>query len=91
MKQETQNKLLNNLNLNNYYFEFSPTETSAGAILLYIANHLSYKCRNNLNIYKKMNWNLLLLKLPNQENQILLWEPFTDIHIWILLTLIAVT
>ena len=43
--------LLNNLNLNNYSFEFTPTETSAGGTLLYIANHLSYKCRNDLNIY----------------------------------------
>ena len=58
-----QASLLNNLNLNNYSFEFTPTETSAGGTLLDIANHLSYKCRNDLNIYKRMNWNLLLLKL----------------------------
>ena len=32
--------LLNNLNLNNYSFEFTLTETSAGGTLLYIANHL---------------------------------------------------
>ena len=44
--------LLNNLNLNNYSFEFTPTETSAGSNLFYIANHLSYKCHNDLNIYK---------------------------------------
>ena len=44
---------LNNLNLNNYSFEFNPIETSAGGTLLYIANHLSYKYRNDLNIYKK--------------------------------------
>ena len=43
--------LLYNLNLNSYSFEFTPTETSAGGTLLYIANHLSYKCRNDLNIY----------------------------------------
>ena len=66
-----QASLLNNLNLNNHSFEFTPTETSAGGTLLYIANYLSYKCRNDLNIYKKMNWNLLLLKLSTQENQIL--------------------
>ena len=47
---------LNNLNLNNYSFEFPATETSAGGARLYIANYLSYnKCRNDLNIYKKMN------------------------------------
>ena len=34
-----------------------------------------------------MNWNLLLLTLSTQNNQILLWESFTDIHLWILLTL----
>ena len=36
--------LLNNLNLNNYSFEFTPTKTSAGGTLFYIANCLSYKC-----------------------------------------------
>ena len=45
--------LLNNLNLNNYSLEFTTTETCAGGNLLYIANHLSCKCRNDLNIYKK--------------------------------------
>ena len=45
--------LLNNLNLNNHYFEFTPTETSAGGTLLYITNHLSYKCCNDLKLYEK--------------------------------------
>ena len=45
--------LLNDLNLNNYSFEFTPAETSSGGALLYITNHLSCKCRNNLNIHKK--------------------------------------
>ena len=60
MKQESQDGQVsiksgpvNNLNLNNYSFEFTPTETSAGDTLLYIANHLLYKCCNDLNIYKK--------------------------------------
>ena len=48
-----QASLSNNLNLNNYSFEFTPTETSAGGTLLYIANHLSHKCHSDLNIYKK--------------------------------------
>ena len=34
--------LLNNLNLNNYSFEFTPTETCAGGALLYIANHINF-------------------------------------------------
>ena len=82
--------LLNNLNINSYSFESTPTQISTGGTLLYIANHLSYKCRNDLNI-RKMNWNLLLLKLSTQKSQILLWESFTDIHPWTLLTLIAIT
>ena len=45
--------LSNNLNLNNYSFKFIPTESCAGVTLLYIVNHLSYKCRSDLNIYKK--------------------------------------
>ena len=45
--------LTNNLNLNDYSFEFTPTEASAGGTLLYITNHLSNKCQNDLNIYKK--------------------------------------
>ena len=55
MQQESQKNvsLSNNLNLNNYSFEFSPTETFAGGTLLHIANHLSYKCRDDLNIYEK--------------------------------------
>ena len=40
--------LLNNLNINNYFFEFAPAETSAGGIPFYIANHLSCKCKNEL-------------------------------------------
>ena len=36
--------LLNNLDLNNYSFEFTLTKTSAGGTLLYIANYLSCKC-----------------------------------------------
>ena len=45
---KNQASLLNNLNFNNYSFEFTPIETSAGDILLYIANHLLYQCCNDL-------------------------------------------
>ena len=45
--------LLNNLNPNGYSYEFTPAETTPCGTLLYIANHVSYKCRNDLNIYQK--------------------------------------
>ena len=59
--------LLNNLNLNNYSFEFTPTETSAGGTLLYIANHLSYKCCNALNIYKKNELESTFIEIVNPK------------------------
>ena len=57
--------LLNNLNLNNYSFEFTPTETSVGGTLLYITNQLSYKCCNDLNIYKKNELESTFIKIVN--------------------------
>ena len=48
-----------NIELSNYSFEHTQntqhtTESSAGGTLLYMANHLSYKTRCDLNIYKKI-------------------------------------
>ena len=45
--------MLNNLNLDNYSYEFTPTETAAGGTLLRTANHLPYESYNDLKIYKK--------------------------------------
>ena len=42
-----------NISLKNYSVESTPTESSAGGTLFYIANHLSYKLHNGLNTYKK--------------------------------------
>ena len=84
--------LLNNLNINSYSFESTPTQISTGGTLLYIANHLSYKCFNYLNIYDKNKLASTFIEIFNpKKNQISLWASFTDIHLWILLTLIAVT
>ena len=44
--------LTSNINLNNYSFGFTHTESTAGGTLLYRANHSSYKSRNDLNLYK---------------------------------------
>ena len=60
------------MNLNNYSFEFTPTETSAGDTLFYIANRLSYKCRNDLNIYKKNELESTFIEIadPRKSNVI---------------------
>ena len=44
-----------NINLNNYSFETTPTESTAGGTILYVSNRLSYKPRTDLNMYKKMS------------------------------------
>ena len=81
--------LLNNLSFNNYSLEFTPTEAFSGGTLLYVANHLSHKCRNDLNIYKKSQLQSTLIKIFNPKKLILLWKSFTDIHLWVLLTLMS--
>ena len=67
MRITKQVSLSNNLNLNNYSFEFTSSETSAGGTLLYIANHLLYKCRNDLNIYKKNELESTFIKIVNPK------------------------
>ena len=59
--------LSNNLNLKNFSFEFTSTENSAGGTLLYIANHLSYKCQNDLNIYKKNEVESTFIEIVNPK------------------------
>ena len=54
-------------NLNNYSLEFTPTETSAGGTHLYISNHLSYKRRNDLNIYKKNELETTFTEIVNTK------------------------
>ena len=44
---------MSNINLNNYAFEVTPTESSARGTLIYVANHLAYKPKTDLQIYKK--------------------------------------
>ena len=53
------------MNINNYSSEFTTTETSAGGTLLYIANHLSHKRRNDLNIYKKSELESTFIEIVN--------------------------
>ena len=80
--------LLNNFNRNNYSREFTPTETTAGGTLLYIATHRSYKCRNDLNIYKKNELESTFMEIVNPKKPniivgVIYWHPsmdFTDFN-----------
>ena len=44
-------KIVKNINIPNFSYEFTPTESAAGGTLLYIADHLAYQNTNDLNIY----------------------------------------
>ena len=51
-------------------FEVTQTETSAGGTLPYIANHLSYECHNDLNIYKNNEMESIFVEVfnPRESN-----------------------
>ena len=70
-------------NILRQHTQHTPTESSSGGTLQYIANQLSYKTRSNLNICKK-NWIRIYFYWNSQlpKNLILLLAPFTDIKKW---------
>ena len=62
-----QTSLATNVNLRNYAIEFTPTESSAGGTLLYIASHLPYKLRLDLNIYKSNQLESTFVEIINPK------------------------
>ena len=59
--------LANDQTMNNFSFEFTPTESSASGTLLYVANHLSYKPRLDLNIYKSNELESTFIEIFNPK------------------------
>ena len=49
---KTARRLLSNINMNNYSYEHTPTESSKGGMLLYIDKNLRYRPRSDLTLYK---------------------------------------
>ena len=58
---------ISNISLNDYAFEFTPTESSAGGTLIYVANHLAYKPRTDLQIYKKHDLESTFIEIINPK------------------------
>ena len=56
---------MKNINIPNFSFEFTPTESTAGGTLLYIANHLTYQKWNGLNLYKINNLESTFIEITN--------------------------
>ena len=44
---------LSNIDLNNYTFEFTPTDSTKEGSLIYIEKDLRYKTRNDLNLFRE--------------------------------------
>ena len=61
-----------NIALKNYSVESIPAESSAGETLLYIANHLSYKPSNDLNISKKSELGSTFVEIINPKKSIII-------------------
>ena len=53
--------------MNNFSFEFTPTESSAGGTLLYVANYLSYNPRLGLHIYKSNELESTFIEVLNPK------------------------
>ena len=66
--QDTKNtNIVKNVNISNFSYEFTPTESTAGGTLLYIADHLVYQKRNDLNIYEKNYLESTFIEITNQS------------------------
>ena len=63
--------LTSKINLNNYSFEFTHTESTVGGTLLYRANHSSYKSRNDLNLYKANQPESTFIEIINSKKIII--------------------
>ena len=59
--------ITNSLKIKNYSVKFTPTKSSAGGTFSYIANHLSYKTRQDLNIYKKNELESTFIEIMNPK------------------------
>ena len=59
---KTSRPALSNIKINNYSYEYTPTEPSNGGTLLYIDNKLQHGLRKDLALYKSREKDLALYK-----------------------------
>ena len=60
---------INSINLKDYSYESCHAESSAGGTLLYISNHLSYKTRSDLCIYKSRKSESIFIEIANPKKK----------------------
>ena len=73
---------VSDIDLTNHSYEYFPTESSAGGTLLYIGNHVSYKPRNDLRIYKTVELESTFIELTNTKNPNLIIGVSMGIPVW---------
>ena len=61
------NNIVKNINIPNLSHEFTSTESTAGGTLLYIADHLAYQNRNDLNLYEINNLESMFIEMTNSN------------------------
>ena len=71
--------LTSNFIFNNYFFEFTPTGSTAVGTLLYIANHLSSKSLNDLKLCKANQLDSTFIEIKNSKKLILLLDVLINI------------
>ena len=59
---------LSNINLENYVYESTPTESSKGGTMLYVDKQLTYRLRKDLMMYKSKEIESTFIELFNNNN-----------------------
>ena len=58
-------KIVKKINISNFSYEVTPTESTAGGTLMYIAHQLTYQKRNNLTVYAKNYLESTFIEITN--------------------------
>ena len=66
-------------------YEFTPTESTTGGTLLYIADQLTYQTRNDLNIYLKYYLESTFIEVTNPSKTNIIVGCIYSIQQWILM------
>ena len=67
LKSSTQSII--KINLENYYVEHPPTESSSGGTSFYIKNDISYKLRNDLKIFKRKKLESVFIEIISKTSK----------------------
>ena len=67
----TDKQTINNIDLEGYVIESTPTAASCGGALLYINKNINFKIRNDLKIYKYKELESVFIEIINRKGKIL--------------------